>query len=54
MKNVVNLVKLDDGLFAIFDDRGSIKFASLHDSELVKFKTNIENVNQAEEVLPLL
>ena len=54
MSNVTSLVKLDDGLFAIFNMKGQIRFASLHDQELVKFRTSIGNVNQAEDMLPLL
>ena len=41
--NVVEIVKLDQGLFAIFDNRGSIRFVSIEDPELVKFKTSMES-----------
>lgn len=54
MSNVSSLVKLDDGLFAIFNLKGQIRFASLYDSELVKFRTSMGNINQAEDMLPLL
>ena len=43
MTNAVEIHKLDQGLFAIFDDRGSIRFASVDDPELVKFKTSMES-----------
>lgn len=54
MTNAVEIHKLDQGLFAIFDDRGSIRFASVDDPELVKFKTSMESQHETEEVFPLL
>ena len=52
--NVLEIVKLDQGLFAIFDNRGSIRFVSIEDPELVKFKTSMESQHETEEVFPLL
>ena len=54
MTNVVDIHKLDQGLFAIFDNKGSIRFASIEDPELVKFKTSMESQNETSEVFPLL
>ena len=54
MTNVVEMVKLDQGLFAIFDSRGSIRFVSIEDPELVKFKTSMESQHETEELFPLL
>ena len=54
MTNVVEIHKLDQGLFAMFDNKGSIRFASIEDPELVKFKTSMESQNETEEVFPLL
>ena len=41
--NVVSMHKLDQDLFGIFDTRGSLRFVSLEDPELVKFKTKYES-----------
>ena len=54
MTNVVDIHKLDQGLFAIFDNKGSIRFVSIDDPELVKFKTSLESLHETEEVFPLL
>lgn len=54
MSNIVDIYKLDHGLFALFDNRGSIRFVSIEDPELVKFKTSMESQNETEEVFPLL
>ena len=48
------MLKLDQDLFAIFDNRGSLRFVSLEDPELVKFKTSLESQNETEEELSLL
>lgn len=52
--NVTRMLKLDQDLFAIFDNRGSLRFVSLEDPELVKFKTSLESQNETEEELSLL
>ena len=53
MANTVSMVKIDQDLFGVFDTRGSLRFVSLEDPELVKFKTRHEST-ETEEVLPLL
>ena len=52
--NTVHMVKLDVDLFAVFDNRGSIRFISLADPELVKFKTSFESQNCDLEEFSLL
>ena len=54
LTNVVDMVKIDQDLFAVFDQKGSLRFLSIEDAELVKFKTSLESKNETEEVLPLL
>ena len=51
--NILSMYKLDQNLFGIFDTRGSLRFVSLEDPELVKFKTKHDST-ETEEVLPLL
>lgn len=48
------LQKLEQDLFAVFDRRGQLRFISLEDPEVVKFKTSLESKHETEEVLPLL
>ena len=54
MANAVKMVKVDQDLFAVFDNRGSIRFVSLNEPEMLKFRTSMDSQNEAEEVLPLL
>ena len=51
--NILSMYKLDQNLFGIFDTRGSLRFVSLEDPELVKFKTKYDST-EMEEVLPVL
>ena len=48
------MLKLDQDLFAVFDYKGLLRFVSLEDPELVKFKTNLDSQNETEEEMPLL
>ena len=48
------MVKVDQDLFALFDKDGSLRFISIEDPEIIKFKTSLDSQNLTEEVLPLL
>ena len=47
------MVKIDEDLYGVFDKKGSLRFVSLLDQELVKFKMHHEST-ETDEVLALL
>lgn len=53
LATTVSMVKIDQDLFGVFDNTGSIRFLSFEDIELVKFRARDESAETA-DVLPLL